>query len=84
MNAPRMAGMTDWYLARQLENFKADIRGKHKDDLYGWQMAQMARILKDDDAVNDVIAYINTLNGAPPGAGDQLAAVGAIHLAAEE
>ena len=84
MNAPRMAGMTDWYLARQLENFKADIRGKHKDDLYGWQMAQMARILKDEDAINDVIAYINTLNGAPAAAMDEMAAVDAIHLAAEE
>ena len=61
LNAPRMAGMTDWYLARQLENFKADIRGRHEDDLYGWQMAEMARILKDDDAINDVVAYINTL-----------------------
>lgn len=60
LNAPRTAGMTDWYLKRQLENFKAGIRGRHADDLYGWQMAEMARILKTDNAVDDVVAYINT------------------------
>ncbi len=61
MNAPRTAGMTDWYLARQLHNFKAGIRGGHADDFYGWQMIEMARVLKDDNAVNDVVAYINSL-----------------------
>ncbi len=61
MNAPRTAGMSDWYIATQLHNFKQGIRGRHPDDLYGWQMAEMAKILKDDDAVNDVVAYINTL-----------------------
>ena len=60
LNAPRTAGMTDWYLKRQLENFKAGIRGRHPDDLYGWQMAELARVLKDDRAVDDVVAYINT------------------------
>ena len=60
LNAPRTAGMTDWYLKRQLENFKANIRGRHPGDLYGWQMAEMARILKDGSAVDDVVAYINT------------------------
>lgn len=61
MNAPRMAGMTDWYLKRQLENFKADIRGAHPQDFYGKQMGFMADILQDDQAVNDIVAYINTL-----------------------
>lgn len=60
-NAPRLAGMSDWYLVRQLHNFRQDVRGRHAQDLYGWQMAEMARIPVDDDAVNDVVAYINTL-----------------------
>ena len=77
-----MAGMTDWYLARQLENFKADIRGRHEDDLYGWQMAEMARILKDDDAINDVIAYINTLGETQVAAASDGA--GAAYSGAEE
>ncbi len=82
LNAPRMAGMTDWYLARQLENFKADIRGRHADDLYGWQMAEMARILKYDGAVNDVVAYINTLGETQ--VADASAQAGAAYPGAEE
>lgn len=61
MNAPRQAGMTDWYLASQLENFKKGIRGNHPEDPYGSQMVRMAAALKDDQAINDVVAYINTM-----------------------
>jgi cytochrome c oxidase subunit 2 len=61
MNAPRLAGMSDWYLARQLENFKEGIRGGHPEDYYGKQMGFMADILRDEQAINDVVAYINTL-----------------------
>ncbi|GMR17207.1 MAG: hypothetical protein BMS9Abin32_272 [Gammaproteobacteria bacterium] len=61
MNAPRVAGMSDWYLVNQLQNFKDSIRGEHPQDLYGKQMGFMARVLRDDRAVNDVIAYVNTL-----------------------
>ena len=61
INAPRMAGMTDWYLASQLKNFRAGIRGDHLKDFYGMQMGFMGRNLQDDKQINDVIAYINTL-----------------------
>jgi cytochrome c oxidase subunit 2 len=61
MNAPRAAGMSDWYMARQLQNFKDDVRGGHPQDYYGKQMGYMGDILHDQDAINDVIAYINTL-----------------------
>lgn len=61
LNAPRLAGQEDWYLKRQLENFKQGVRGAHPDDEFGFQMTLMAKILKDDEAVDDVIAYINTL-----------------------
>ena len=61
MNAPRLAGMSDWYLATQLKNYKRGIRGTHPDDIYGNQMALMAAILADDLAINDIVAYINTL-----------------------
>ena len=60
-NAPRLASMSDWYIAVQLENFKQGIRGGHDLDVYGDQMTMMANILKADDAINDVVAYINTL-----------------------
>jgi cytochrome c oxidase subunit 2 len=66
MNAPRLTGISDWYLLNQLSNFKEGIRGeKHKNqpepDLHGKQMAFMARMLQDEQAMQDVIAYINTL-----------------------
>ena len=61
MNAPRQAGMSDWYLLNQLKNFKQGIRGEHPYDLNGKQMGFMARILKDEQAMRDVVAYINTL-----------------------
>ena len=60
-NAPRLAGMSDWYLAQQLSNFRNRIRGGHADDIYGDQMYMLATSLIDDQAINDVIAYINTL-----------------------
>ena len=61
LNAPRMAGMTDWYIKRQLENFQKEIRGQHPTDFYGFQMSLMARTLYGEQDVNDLIAYINTL-----------------------
>ena len=61
LNAPRAAGMTDWYLKRQLEKFKLGIRGNHPQDYYGMQMGFMGRILSDDQAIDDLVAYINTL-----------------------
>jgi cytochrome c oxidase subunit 2 len=61
INAPRMAGMTDWYLASQLKNFRAGIRGEHPQDFYGKQMGFMGRSIQNDKLVNDLVAYINTL-----------------------
>jgi cytochrome c oxidase subunit 2 len=61
LNAPRLAGQHDWYLIRQLANFKASVRGAHADDVYGQQMAPMASVLSDDQAVKDVVAFIQSL-----------------------
>lgn len=61
MNAPRLAGQSDWYLVRQLEKFKEGIRGTHQADTFGQQMRPMAMTLPDEQAIRDVVAYINTL-----------------------
>lgn len=61
MNAPRLAGMSDWYLARQLENFRDGVRGVHQQDYYGMQMGFMSKALRDEEAINNMIAYINSL-----------------------
>lgn len=60
-NAPRLSGSDDWYVARQLNNYKQGIRGSNPADLYGKQMTLMTVMLRDEQAINDLIAYINTL-----------------------
>ena len=60
-NAPRLAGMSDWYMVTQMKNFKQSIRGAHPKDMYGPQMASMSAILADEQATGDLVAYINTL-----------------------
>jgi cytochrome c553 len=61
LNAPKLAGQEEWYLVRQLQNFKAGVRGNNPRDTYGMQMAPMAQTLPDDQAMQDVAAYIKTL-----------------------
>ena len=62
-NAPRIAGQKAWYLKRQLYNFKNGIRGSHLKDITGMQMRTMALSLYNDQDIDDVVAYIGTLNG---------------------
>jgi cytochrome c oxidase subunit 2 len=59
-NAPRQTGMNDWYLARQLQNFRSGIRGAHRDDIFGAQMGMMSANLRDQ-TITDLVAYINEL-----------------------
>jgi cytochrome c oxidase subunit 2 len=61
VNAPRLAGMSDWYLVRQLQYYKSGARGAHRDDEFGHQMVSMVQALAGDQAINNVVAYINTL-----------------------
>ncbi len=60
LNAPRLTGLQDWYIVRQLKNFKAGIRGTKSGDLFGMQMRPMAMTLANDEAINNVAAYIAT------------------------
>ncbi len=61
LNAPRLSGMNDWYIIRQLDNYRQGIRGAHPQDLYGKQMGFMARVVRDEQDINDLVAYINSL-----------------------
>ncbi len=56
--APQLAGQYDWYLIQQLKNFQSGIRGSDPKDVNGAMMAPMAKLLKDDQAIEDVVAYI--------------------------
>ncbi len=61
LQAPRLAGQQDWYLKRQLHNFRQGIRGTHEGDNYGHQMVLMARSLQNESSINDLLSYLNTL-----------------------
>jgi cytochrome c oxidase subunit 2 len=61
LKSPALAGQTDWYLVTQLERFRAGERGFHSDDVQGAQMRAASAVLPDAAAVQDVVAYINTL-----------------------
>ncbi len=75
LNSPRLAGQEAWYLKAQMRKFKEGIRGSNPKNIYGMQMAPMAKILADE-AVDDVIAYIATFDTGKPadkGSGDAAA-----------
>lgn len=62
VNAPSMVHTPDWYLLSQLQKFKNGDRGKHSLDIFGMQMAPMASVLPDEQAMKDVVSYIASLN----------------------
>lgn len=61
MNAPALAGQEEWYIVRQLQNFRSGVRGTNPADTYGLQMAPMAQVLPDAQAIEDVAAYLSSL-----------------------
>jgi cytochrome c553 len=54
IGAPALAARTDWYLVTQMQNYKAGVRDNA-------QMRAIASTLPDEQAIDDVVAYINTL-----------------------
>ncbi|HLA70724.1 MAG TPA: c-type cytochrome [Steroidobacteraceae bacterium] len=61
LNAPALAGRSDWYLVVQLANYQKGVRGADERDIYGAQMRAIIATLPDEKAITDVVAYINTL-----------------------
>lgn len=59
MNAPRLSGQADWYIVRQLKNFKTKVRGHAKDPI-GATMYPFVVALTDQQ-IEDIAAYITTL-----------------------
>ncbi|MGH0032734.1 MAG: c-type cytochrome [Myxococcota bacterium] len=59
--APSIAGKSQWYLERQLHNFKQGLRGTHPDDLGGLRMYPMSRSLRSDEDIAAVAAYVASL-----------------------
>lgn len=61
LQAPALAGVDDWYLLRQLQNFAGGKRGADEADKYGYQMAMMMQSLPDEQTMKDVVSYIQSL-----------------------
>jgi len=61
LGSPALTGLNDWYLVTQLRNFRDGTRGSHAGDTYGMQMRASTRLLPDDEAIQDVVTYISTL-----------------------
>jgi cytochrome c oxidase subunit 2 len=61
-DAPKLAGMSDWYFVTQISNFRAGIRGLHSEDDYGEQMVGMSTAMSGVEEINDVAAFINSIS----------------------
>lgn len=62
MGGPKLAGQEDWYLVRQITNYQKGLRGYDPKDTFGNQMKPMAATLTSEKAINDVVAYIDSLD----------------------
>jgi cytochrome c553 len=60
LRSPPIVQLHDWYLVQELENFRSGARGAHPDDVWGATMRVNA-VLLSDQAMRDVIAYVQTL-----------------------
>jgi len=61
LSAPPLIRLNDWYILSQLKKYKSGVHGTNPQDITGMQMRPMAMILPDEQAMLDVIAYINSL-----------------------
>jgi cytochrome c oxidase subunit 2 len=61
LQAPALAGQSDWYLVTQLQRFQSGTRGYSPQDTHGAQMRAAVNALPNGAAIADVVAYINTL-----------------------
>jgi cytochrome c oxidase subunit 2 len=57
IGAPRLSGLPQWYLERQLINFKEGIRGVHSDDERGREMRMMVNTLTDAE-IKSIAAWV--------------------------
>lgn len=62
LGAPALVGRDDWYMARQLKLFMSGDRGGNPEDVYGQQMRAGVQALNTEQDINDVLAYINTID----------------------
>lgn len=60
-NSPALRNMSDWYLVSALEKYKAGVRGSNPANTNAVLMRGMANILPNQQAIIDVVTYIDSL-----------------------
>jgi cytochrome c553 len=66
IRAPKISGMEPWYLARQLENFAAGVRGAPPDDVAGHEMGPVGWRLKNESTLDAAVQFIGKLESKRP------------------
>jgi cytochrome c553 len=66
LDAPRLNHLEPVYVVAQLQKFRSGVRGGAGATATAQQMAPMAAMLADDQALQDVAAYIASLESANP------------------
>ena len=61
LDSPPLAGLEGWYQLEQLRKFKDGTRGSHEADVPGQQMKAAMAPIGDEQAMIDIIGYINSL-----------------------
>ena len=62
---PRLVGLQEWYLVKQMMKFRTGLRGNEPQDNFGQQMLLAAKALPNKQAIHDIAAYIMTLKADP-------------------
>lgn len=60
MGAPPLVGQSDWYLYESIKKYQDRVRGTGQGDPLGAAMIGMVQTLPNDQAILDVIAYIES------------------------
>ncbi len=65
IKAPRLSGLSDWYIERQLRNFKSGKRGSHPADKAGNEMMLMVGELSDEQ-ISEVASWVTKTESIKP------------------
>jgi len=65
LHTPAIAGLPEWYIARELRHFATDVRGAHPDDMEGHRMRPMARTLWHPGDLDAVAHYVASMPAVP-------------------
>lgn len=61
LNAPRLRGQDDWYLLKQMNDYRAGHRGAEEGDRQGTIMRAASALIDSDRAALALVAHIGTL-----------------------